>query len=124
VATDSSVELRGVLTIKGRSHPVTLTGQYGAIARDGEGHERIAFEAATTVDRRSSRGPELSFGYRAAVADGAHLRIVTPHTLGVEPRAVWIEAATAQGGVARQAVALGMARDATLQALARRRTVG
>lgn len=52
VATDSTVALSGVLTIKGRHHPVTFTGQYRGIAHDAQGHERIAFEASATVDRR------------------------------------------------------------------------
>jgi polyisoprenoid-binding protein YceI len=52
VATDSSVNLPGILTIKGRSRPVTLSGQYRGIAKDGAGHERIAFDATTVVDRR------------------------------------------------------------------------
>ena len=52
VATDSTVNLHGILTIKGVSRPVTLTGQYRGVATDGEGHERIAFDASTTVDRR------------------------------------------------------------------------
>lgn len=52
IARDSSVELRGVLTIKGRSRPIVLKGAYRGIARDREGHERIGFEASTTIDRR------------------------------------------------------------------------
>jgi polyisoprenoid-binding protein YceI len=52
IARGDSVELRGILTIKGRSKPVTLTGAYRGIARDREGHERIGFEASTTIDRR------------------------------------------------------------------------
>ena len=52
VATDSTVNLHGILTIKGVSRPVTLTGQYRGVATDGEGHDRIAFDASTTVDRR------------------------------------------------------------------------
>jgi polyisoprenoid-binding protein YceI len=52
VATDSTVNLHGILTIKGISRPVTLTGQYRGVATDGEGHDRIAFDASTTVDRR------------------------------------------------------------------------
>ncbi|HEU5171827.1 MAG TPA: YceI family protein [Gemmatimonadales bacterium] len=51
-ASDTTVEVSGVLTIKGHSHPVTLTGQYRGIAEDAEGHERIAFEASTVLDRR------------------------------------------------------------------------
>ena len=52
ITRDSSVELRGVLTIKGRSRPIVLKGAYRGIARDREGHERIGFEASTTIDRR------------------------------------------------------------------------
>lgn len=52
VATDSTVDVNGLLTIKGHSKPVILTGQYRGIAKDGEGHERIAFEVSTVVDRR------------------------------------------------------------------------
>jgi polyisoprenoid-binding protein YceI len=50
--SDTTVVIDGILTIKGRSHPVQLTGQYRGIARDAEGHQRIAFDATTTVDRR------------------------------------------------------------------------
>lgn len=52
VATDSTVELGGILTIKGKAKHVTLTGQYRGIGKDREGHERIAFDATTMVDRR------------------------------------------------------------------------
>ena len=51
-ATDSTVDVSGILTIKGHSKPVVLSGQYRGIAKDGEGHERIAFEASGAVDRR------------------------------------------------------------------------
>jgi len=49
---DSTLTVQGILTIKGRSKPVALSGQYRGIARDGNGHERIAFEATGEVDRR------------------------------------------------------------------------
>lgn len=49
---DSTVKVMGVLTIKGHSKPVTLSGQYRGVARDREGHQRIAFEATGEVDRR------------------------------------------------------------------------
>jgi polyisoprenoid-binding protein YceI len=49
---DSTLDVKGVLTIKGHSKPVTLSGQYRGIAKDREGHERIAFEAGGAVDRR------------------------------------------------------------------------
>lgn len=51
-ATDSTAEIVGLLTIKGHSKPVVLTGRYRGIAKDGEGHERIAFEVSGVVDRR------------------------------------------------------------------------
>jgi len=51
-ATDSTVDLHGLLTIKGHSKPVTFSGQYRGIAKDAEGRERIAFEATGKVDRR------------------------------------------------------------------------
>lgn len=51
-ATDSTVDVSGILTIKGHSKPVVLSGQYRGIAKDAEGHERIAFEATGAVDRR------------------------------------------------------------------------
>ena len=49
---DSTVEIPGLLTIKGRSNPVTLKGQYRGIADDGHHRERIAFEASAVLDRR------------------------------------------------------------------------
>ena len=52
VATDSTVTIAGTLTIKGHVHAVALTGQYRGVAKDSDGHERIAFEATTTLDRR------------------------------------------------------------------------
>ena len=52
VATDSTVEVGGILTIKGHARQVLLTGQFHGIERDAEGHERIAFDASTRVNRR------------------------------------------------------------------------
>lgn len=52
IARGDSVELRGTLTIKGHSRPIVLKGAYRGVARDREGHERIGFEASTTIDRR------------------------------------------------------------------------
>jgi polyisoprenoid-binding protein YceI len=51
-ATDSTLDVSGILTMKGRSKAVVLSGQYRGMAKDKEGHERIAFEASGTVDRR------------------------------------------------------------------------
>jgi polyisoprenoid-binding protein YceI len=52
VATDSTVEIGGILTLKGQPRHVVLTGQYRGIAKDREGHQRIAFDASTLIDRR------------------------------------------------------------------------
>lgn len=52
VASDSTVEIGGILTLKGHSRHVVLKGQYRGIARDREGRQRIAFDASTVVDRR------------------------------------------------------------------------
>jgi polyisoprenoid-binding protein YceI len=49
---DSTLSVNGMLTIKGHSKPITLTGQYRGVAKDSDGHERIAFEARGEVDRR------------------------------------------------------------------------
>ena len=51
-ASDSTVDIRGLLTIKDHAKPIVLRGQYRGIAKDAEGHERIAFEATGAVDRR------------------------------------------------------------------------
>ena len=52
VATDSTVEIGGILTIRGRARRVLLSGQFHGVARDAEGHERIAFDASTRINRR------------------------------------------------------------------------
>ncbi len=52
VVTDSALTVNGMLTIKGHTKRVSLAGQYRGIAKDTEGHERIAFEATGAVDRR------------------------------------------------------------------------
>lgn len=51
-ATDSTVDVNGILTIRDRSQPVVLSGFYRGLAKDREGHERIAFEVTGVVDRR------------------------------------------------------------------------
>jgi polyisoprenoid-binding protein YceI len=48
----TSVEITGLLTIRGHTVPVTLKGEYRGIEKDEDGHERIAFDATTSVDRR------------------------------------------------------------------------
>jgi polyisoprenoid-binding protein YceI len=52
VATDSTVEIGGILTLKGHARHVVLTGQYHGMAKDYTGQKRIAFEARTAIDRR------------------------------------------------------------------------
>jgi polyisoprenoid-binding protein YceI len=52
VATDSSVEIGGILTLKGRARRVVLVGQYRGTAKDYVGQQRIAFDASTVIDRR------------------------------------------------------------------------
>lgn len=54
---------------------------------------------------------------------GAHLRILPFETGTIEPGAVRVEAAAALGGVAGEAISLGMTADARLQALSRGLTV-
>jgi polyisoprenoid-binding protein YceI len=49
---DSTVDVNGILTIKGHSKPVTLSGRYRGPAQDRDGPERIAFQATGAVDRR------------------------------------------------------------------------
>jgi polyisoprenoid-binding protein YceI len=51
-ASDTTLQIIGLLTIKGHTHPATFTGTYLGIAKDTQGYERIAFEATTTLDRR------------------------------------------------------------------------
>lgn len=65
VAKDSTVEIGGLLTLKGHTRHVVLTGQYRGIGRDRDGRERIAFDGTTTIDRR-----EFGMSYNELV-DGA-----------------------------------------------------
>jgi polyisoprenoid-binding protein YceI len=51
-AGDTTVEIVGLMTIKAHTRPVTLKGTYRGIAKDDQGHERIAFEASASLDRR------------------------------------------------------------------------
>lgn len=65
-ATDSTVDVSGILTIKGHSRPVVLSGVYRGLAKDGEGHERMAFEVTGVVDRRDFG---ISYNENVAGAD-------------------------------------------------------
>jgi polyisoprenoid-binding protein YceI len=49
---DSTVDVNGILTIKGHSKPVTLRGRYRGTAKATDGRQRIAFQATGSVDRR------------------------------------------------------------------------
>lgn len=51
-ASDTTVEIVGLMTIKGHTKAVTLKGQYHGIAADSDGRERIAFDATAVLDRR------------------------------------------------------------------------
>lgn len=50
-AEDASAEVDGELTIRGVTRHVRATGTYASVT-DAFGHERVAFELETTVDRR------------------------------------------------------------------------
>ena len=62
VATDSTVEIGGILTLRGRSRQVVLKGRFDGVGRDQEGKQRIAFDATTVVDRR-----DFGISYNEAV---------------------------------------------------------
>ena len=49
---DSTLDLNGIVTIKGKSKPVTLAGRYRGVVKGADGRERIGFEATGMVDRR------------------------------------------------------------------------
>lgn len=50
--SDTTAEVVGILNIKGHARPAKFTGQFRGAAKDLEGHERIAFDATTVIDRR------------------------------------------------------------------------
>ena len=76
VATDSTVELRGSLTIKGHARHVVLTGQYRGVALDAEGHQRIAFDASTHINRRDFGITWTDFvGPNTAIGDEVEITI-------------------------------------------------
>jgi hypothetical protein len=52
VAADSNFEMGGLLTIKGRTHPVVLSGEYRGLAKDMNGKQRVAFEGSTLINRK------------------------------------------------------------------------
>jgi polyisoprenoid-binding protein YceI len=78
-ATDSTVDVSGILTIKGHSKPVVLSGQYRGIAKDREGHERIAFEATGAVDRR-----DFGISWNESIAGAELIGNNVEITIGIE----------------------------------------
>jgi polyisoprenoid-binding protein YceI len=52
IQTNNNFEMSGLLTIKGRTHPVMFKGQYRGIERDQNGKERIAFDGTALINRR------------------------------------------------------------------------
>ena len=78
-AADSTVDVSGILTIKGHSKPVVLSGQYRGIAKDREGHERIAFEATGAVDRR-----DFGISWNESIAGAELIGNDVAITIGIE----------------------------------------
>lgn len=76
---DSTLTVTGILTIKGHSKPITLTGQYRGIAKDSDGHERIAFEATGEVDRR-----DFGMNWNESVAGTDLVGNTVEITIGIE----------------------------------------
>jgi polyisoprenoid-binding protein YceI len=76
---DSTVKVMGILTIKGHSKPVTLSGEYRGIARDREGHQRIAFEATGAVDRR-----DFDIAWNETIAGAEMIGNTVEITIGIE----------------------------------------
>ena len=48
---DDEYRVTGDLTIKGVTKPVTIDFEFGGVATDPYGNERIGFDGATTIDR-------------------------------------------------------------------------
>ena len=76
---DSTVDVNGVLTIKGKSKPVTLSGRYRGIAKGGDGRERIAFQATGAVDRR-----DFGISWNETVAGAELIGNNVEITIGIE----------------------------------------
>ena len=52
VAGNNTFEMGGLLTIRGVTHPVVLTGEYRGLTKDENGKERVAFEGSTLINRK------------------------------------------------------------------------
>jgi polyisoprenoid-binding protein YceI len=76
---DSTVDVNGILTIKGHSKPVTLSGRYRGIAKGSDGHDRIAFQATGAVDRR-----DFGISWNETVAGAELIGNNVELTIGIE----------------------------------------
>jgi polyisoprenoid-binding protein YceI len=76
---DSTMDVTGILTIRGRSRPVTLSARYRGIARGRDGKERIAFQATGQVDRR-----DFGITYNESVAGTELIGNDVEITIGIE----------------------------------------
>jgi polyisoprenoid-binding protein YceI len=68
VAGNNTFEMGGLLTIRGRTHPVVLTGEYRGLAMDANGKERVAFEGSTLINRK-----EYNLEWNTTLESGAML---------------------------------------------------
>jgi len=68
VAANNSFEMGGLLTIRGKTRPVVLKGEYRGLAKDANGKERVAFEGSALVNRR-----EFNLDWNQAVEAGVML---------------------------------------------------
>jgi polyisoprenoid-binding protein YceI len=76
---DSTLDLHGILTIKGKSKPVTLSGRYRGVVKGPDGHERIGFEATGTVDRR-----DFDISWNETVGGAELIGNTVEVTIGIE----------------------------------------
>ncbi|HEU4647691.1 MAG TPA: YceI family protein [Gemmatimonadales bacterium] len=76
LATDSIVEMGGILTMKGRARHVVFTGRWRGIERDQNGHEWLSFDAGTTISRRAfDIGWTDQIGARPVIGDSVAISI-------------------------------------------------
>ena len=68
VAANNTFEMGGLLTIKGKTHPVVLTGEYRGLTKDANGKERVAFEGSTLINRK-----QYNLDWNQALESGAML---------------------------------------------------
>ncbi|GMA42310.1 YceI family protein [Mobilicoccus caccae] len=65
---EDTLRVAGDLTIKGVTKPVTIDFEFGGIATDPYGNERIGFEGSTTVNRK-----DFGMEFNAALETGGVL---------------------------------------------------